>query len=107
MNELKNITKLVKLVLDQDEKARNSDSYLYFRILKILGERKGIDVNNTPVTLFLLNMTKWGFPPFESVRRTRQKIQAECPELAGNDKVMSMRAEREQEFREFARGGVL
>lgn len=106
MNELKHITKLVKLVLDQDEKARNSDSYLYFRILGILGERKGIDINQTPVTMFLLNMKKWGFPPFESVRRTRQKIQSECPELAGSERVMAMRSEREKEFREFARGSV-
>lgn len=106
MEELKNITQLVKLVLDQDEKARNSDSYLYFRILGILGERKGIDINHTPVTLFLLKMKEWGFPPFESVRRARQKIQAEFPELAGNAKVSAMRAEREKEFREFARGSV-
>lgn len=106
MNELKNITALVKMILDQDEKTRNSDSYLYFRILGILGERKGIDIYEMSIPHFLLNMKDFGFPGFETVRRTRQKIQADFPELAGTEKIMAMRAEREKEFREFARGSV-
>lgn len=41
---------------------------------------------------------------FESVRRTRQKVQAECPWLAACPKVGEYRAENEQAYREFARG---
>lgn len=107
MNELKHISKLVKLILDQDEKARNSDSYLYLRVIGILAAKKKINIHKISVAAFLMNMTVWGFPPFESVRRSRQKIQAECPELLGNKKVTAARAEKEIEYREFAKGGVI
>ena len=100
--ELKNTKALVKSILEQDQRARNSDSFLYFRVLGLLGEEKGIDMDLIPVTLFLLNMAEWGFPPFESVRRTRQKIQAEFPELSANKKIAEQRADNEAAFREFA-----
>lgn len=104
--ELKNTTALVKDILEQDQKARNSDSFLYFQVLKRLGEEKGLDLDYVSVTVFLLNMAEWGFPPFESVRRARQKLQAEFPELSANEKVAAHRAENEQAFRQFAREGV-
>lgn len=107
MNELKYISQLVKIILDQDEKARNSDSYLYLRVIGILASRKKINIHKISVAAFLTNMSAWGFPPFESVRRSRQKIQAECPELLGNKKVTEARAEKETVYRKFAKGGVI
>ena len=104
MNDLKNTTKLVKAILEQDERARNSDSFLYFRIIGVIGLDKGIDMNMVPVTAFLLNMSEWGFPAFETVRRTRQKVQQHHPELAACDKVKGMRMIQETEFRQYARG---
>lgn len=102
MKELKTVTKLVKLILEQDERARNSDNYLYFRVIGVLSMEKGVDANMIPVTAFLLNMKAWDFPGFETVRRTRQKIQREYPELAGKPEVKDGRAEREEVFREYA-----
>lgn len=104
--ELKTVTKLVKGILEEDKQARNSDSFLYFKILKKIGNEKGIDIDSIPVTRFLLNMKNYQFPAFETVRRTRQKIQAEFPELSGNRTVKAYREENEAVFREFARGGV-
>lgn len=104
--ELKNTTALVKDILEQDQKARNSDSFLYFQVLKRLGKEKDLDLDYVSVTVFLLNMSEWGFPPFESVRRARQKLQAEFPELSANKKVAAHRAENEEAFRQFAREGV-
>lgn len=104
--ELRNTTALVKAILEQDQKARNSDSFLYFRLLSKLGEEKGLNLDNIPVTVFLLSMAEWGFPPFESVRRARQKLQAEFPELSANETVAAHRAENEEAFRDFAREGV-
>lgn len=106
MKNLQNTKALVAKILEEDEKARNSDSYLYFRVIGILGQERDIDMNYVTVTAFLLNMAEWGFPPFESVRRTRQKVQAECPWLAASPKVGEFRAENEQIYREFARGGA-
>lgn len=104
--ELRNTTALVKDILEQDQKARNSDSFLYFQVLKRLGKEKDLDLDYVSVTVFLLNMAEWGFPPFESVRRARQKLQAEFPELSANKTVAAHRAENEEAFRQFAREGV-
>ncbi len=104
--ELKNTTALVKDILEQDQKARNSDSFLYFQVLKRLGKEKDLDLDYVSVTVFLLNMAEWGFPPFESVRRARQKLQAEYPNLCASEKVAELREENEKAFREFAREGV-
>ena len=56
-----------------------------------------------PVHEFLLSMGLNGIPPFESVRRTRQKIQAECPWLAACDTVKEYRAGKEADYRDFVR----
>ena len=104
--ELKNTTALVKAILEEDQRARNSDSFLYFQVLQRLGKERDFDLDVVAVTAFLLNRAEWGFPPFESVRRARQKIQAEFPELSANKKVAAHRAENEEAFRQFAREGV-
>lgn len=106
MSDLKKLTKLVKAILEQDERARNSDSYLYLRVIRIFADKKGVDINKMSIPLFLLNMNELGFPPFESVRRTRQKAQAECPELASSKVVAERRAEAEKDYRKFARAAV-
>lgn len=102
-SELKNTTALVKAILEENKQARNSDSFLYFQVLKKLGKERGFDLDYVSVTTFLLHMAEWGFPPFESVRRTRQKLQAEFPNLCASEKVAEQRAENEEVYREFAK----
>ena len=100
MKENLNSTKaLVKSILEQDEQARNSDSFLHFRVL----ERIDKAILTVPVHEFLLGMGLNGIPPFESVRRTRQKIQAEYPWLAACDTVKEFRAANEEVYRDFSR----
>ena len=106
MSELKTVTKLVKCILEEDTQCRNSDSFLYLRILETYGNKNGIDINEMSVPNFLLTMKKNGFPGFETVRRTRQKVQAECPELAACERVRGLRMVNETEFRQFARGDI-
>ena len=103
MLDLKNTTALVKSILEQDKQCRNSDSFLYLKVLTEVGNRKGIDLEKMSVPYFLLNLHGAGLPPFESVRRARQKIQAAHPELAACDRVECYRMENEAEFRAFAR----
>lgn len=62
MNELRNTTALVKEILTTDVRARNSDSFLYLRVIDAIGKTKGIDINRIPVAAFLLNIGLWGFP---------------------------------------------
>lgn len=104
MQDLKTTKALVTVILEQDERARNSDSHLYFRVINAIAAKHNIDLKNIPVIDFLLNLKKSPFPPFESVRRSRQKIQRTCPWLAASAEIEQIRAENEHEYREFARG---
>jgi hypothetical protein len=93
---------LVKFLLEDDERCRNSDSYLYLQVVKVVAIKKGIDLKSVTIPDFLLSMGDV-FPPFETVRRTRQKVQQHHPELCANERVEAFRAENEKMFREFAR----
>lgn len=102
VNNLNTITKLVKSILEENPQTRNSDSYLYFKVLKHRADQIGVDLRTLPVANFLLGMNVFGFPGFETVRRTRQKIQAAFPELAACEDVAEFRMENEKEFRGYA-----
>ena len=104
--ELKNTTALVKAILEEDERARNSDSFLYLQVLIRLGEGKGLDRVLHYVSIFLLHMKEYGYPPFETVRRSRQKLQRKFPELRANKEVTDQREDNEKVFREYAREEV-
>lgn len=104
--ELKNIKALVKTILEQDQRARNSDSFLYMKVIEHLDKNNGSNFSKMTVSCFLVNMSNLKAPSFETVRRTRQKLQAEFPELSANKKVTEFRADNEEVFREFAREGV-
>lgn len=101
--ELKNTSELVKAVLKLHPQARNSDNYLYYTICKIIGRRNGIDIDSMSMPRFFFNLKDYGFPPFETVRRTRQKLQASYPELAGDSNVEGQRILNEEAFKDYAR----
>lgn len=97
--KLKNIKALVEHILKNVPATRSSDMRLYYEVCSCanpgaLEECFG-DV--------IMNLDSLNLPPFESVRRSRQKVQAEHPELAADDVVQVFRAENEQEYRDFAR----
>ena len=50
--ELSTTTDLVKSILEKEPQARNSDNYLYLRVLQNIGTKNGLDVNNMPVLRF-------------------------------------------------------
>lgn len=104
MLDLKSTTALVKYILEQDKQCRNSDSLLYLKVLTEVGKQKEIDIEKMSIPYFLLNLHGAGFPGFETVRRTRQKLQQHHPELAASEAVEGFRAENEAVFRDYARG---
>lgn len=104
MYDLKNTTALVKSILEHDERCRNSDSFLYLKVLSIVAEQKGIRLDSVSIPHFLLQHHGTNFPIFESVRRARQKVQAANPELAACDRVEGLRTENEAMFLAYARG---
>lgn len=104
MTNLKSTASLVRTILEEDERARNSDSFLYLKVLDQIGEEKGICIDEITVPTFLLSMKELGFPAFETVRRTRQLAQEHFPELASNERVSAFRGAKELEYRAFVRG---
>ena len=106
MTDLKTTTALVKAILEVDKQSRNSDSFLYLKVLEVIGKKKGIDINTMSIPYFLINMSGTAFPPFESVRRARQKLQEHHPELAACEEVAEARAFNEVGYNEYARGTV-
>lgn len=103
-HELKTTADIVKDMLMRYPETRNSDNVLYLKVLELIGWKNGIDINSMSIPRFLMHMKDYGFPCFESVRRTRQKIQASCPELAGNDTVEAQRVLNEEVYRDYAKG---
>lgn len=104
MNDLINTTALVKDILEQDKQCRSSDSFLYLKVLSAVAKQKNITLDFMTVPDFLVHHHGKHFPPFESVRRARQKIQAAHPELAACESVAEFRSENEAKYKAFARG---
>ena len=102
MNELLTITGLVKTILETDPKARNSDNYLYSKVLEHEALSKGIDLYRITVPVFYAKAHEWNFTGFETVRRTRQKVQRAFPELAGDESVRRNRATRREVFKAYS-----
>ena len=98
IKEMTNVTAIVKDILVLDAKARDSDNYLYHKVI----ERLGVQAEQVSVATYLTNMSEWGCPPFESVRRARQKVQAKHPELSASKRVNKYRTENERDVKAYA-----
>lgn len=80
MNNLKTIESKVRMVLENHPETRDDDMKLYLLICqKCISQTHGRA--NLSFEEVMTNYAQLGCPRFESVRRTRQKIQAETPEL--------------------------
>ena len=106
MSDLKNLTNLVHLILDHYPQTRNCDGLLWLKVLESQASEKGMDLRMLSVPSFLPRIRELGFSPFESVRRTRQKLQATYPHLTASEEVQGFRSENEREFKAYAVGDV-
>lgn len=87
----------VYAILKDYPETRSDDREL---ILKVYNEFYNVP-SSAP---FLMVMRDYKLPPFETIRRTRQKLQAENPELRANDEVDAYRRIEEEEYKAYARG---
>jgi hypothetical protein len=106
MTDLKTIQGLVQALLEQDPKCRNCDGYLYLRVLFTYAKKNNINLDAMSISDFLMNHHGNDFPIFESVRRSRQKLQQHRPDLSASEAVEGFRAENEAQFRAYAMGDV-
>ena len=104
MGSIKGVAKEVKGVLERIPKARNSDDILYYYVCRRMLHEKGFNIDNLNFSSIFLRRKEYGIPPFETVRRSRQKIQSEIPELRANADVEAMREVLEEEYKAYARG---
>jgi len=104
--DLKTVSALVKNILEHDHKARNTDNHLYLMVLEHYSGLRGIDIHAMTVPVFLKELDRRSFPGFETVRRSRQKVQATYPDLAPSEAVGKRRAKNEVVYREFAESEV-
>lgn len=93
--EFKQILKLVKEILKTEPETRNSDSALYSKVVEKLN-KSALD---RPFGEVMANLKAMGLPGFETVRRTRQKLQEIDPDLKACDVVQDYRTELEETFR--------
>lgn len=104
MDNLKTIMAVVKDVLEREPFCRNSDSFLELEVLKIYAKDLGLDIGTMTVDVLYQNRVAWGFPKSESIRRTRQLVQAKYPELAASDPIDAYRLAEEERIKSFVRG---
>lgn len=100
MAKLNKISNIVLRVLDQHKDARKDDFILFSYVLDELGVPSNFDMRT-----MLRNSVIFGLPSFESVSRSRRKVQAAHPELK-DAKAVEIRAAEEKEYREFAHNGL-
>ena len=97
--KIKECKAIVKHILETKPYTRNSDNDLIVEVLNFI--RPGIVYE--PFNVVIKECRIDGrFPTLETIRRTRQKIQEHCPELAPMEEVEELRQFQEHKFFEFA-----
>ena len=99
MKNIRRTSDIVKDILENVPEARNSDDLLYINVCKKVSPM----VCNQPFQTVMLMRDELSSPPFESVRRSRQKLQASYPELRASDDVEAQRLVNEDIVRDYAR----
>ena len=99
MNNIGQTSAIVKQVLEEVPATRNSDDLLYIKVCS----RINPNALRSPFSEVLCKRKELNLPPFESVRRSRQKLQADFPELAAVDSVEYQRVVNESIVRNYAR----
>lgn len=97
MQQLKQLNKIVKEVLEENPETRRSDIKLIMEVFK----RRGVNTSESFATLAVNGQ----LAQMESITRARRKVQSDYPELK-DDHTAELRAEREEVFREYAKTPV-
>ena len=75
----RDLTEIVKEILTQVPDARDDDFHLIGYVYRYLNP----DVINLQFRTVMWNHKQFELPSFETIRRTRQKVQADNPDLRG------------------------
>lgn len=101
MSKLKKLEPVVRAVLEESEAARSDDFILVAEVYyKLVPE-----CIKFPFSVVMLGHKTLGLPYFESIRRTRQKLQATYEELRPSEKVQEARINKTAEYIDYAIDG--
>lgn len=97
MEQIRQVAGIVRGILEKHPDTRNSDNLLFIKVVESIDS----DLLYKPMMDVLVHAKEYGIPPFESVRRSRQKLQEKFPELRGSKEVEAGREENRQIVRDF------
>lgn len=105
LENLQTLAAIVEAVMEEDERTRSSDSFLYLKVLEVFAKRNECPYGPKTMTVewLLLHMQEYGLPPFESVRRNRQLVRARRPDLAPVEMIDAYRQANEAVMLEYVR----
>ena len=101
MMEMKNIRRtaeLVREILENFPETRSNDNRLFIRVIEHIDS----SLLHRPLEEVLKNSKEYGIPPFESVRRSRQKLQADNSYLRASKAVEAEREANRQIVEDYA-----
>lgn len=98
MKNIRQTQSVVRKILEQHPETRNSDNLLYIKVIESIDN----DLIYKPMKEVLLHAKAYGIPPFESVRRARQKLQADFPELRAKKEIEAERTTNEHIVKSYA-----
>ena len=101
MSRLKVLKHKVYKELVENPESRGDD---YILVMNIWSKVYGINANDS-VSQVMRNHAVLGLPGWDSIRRCRQYIQAECPELRADEETEAKRLEEQRSYIEFAMEG--
>ena len=97
--DISSTKKIVERVMDEKPETRDSDALLFIEVIRSIDP----EAIKLPFAKVICRCSDDGdFPPFETVRRTRQKIQEQNPNLRASNDVVLLRAVKEHKFFDFA-----
>ena len=104
MNNPNTIENQVLSILRENMEARNDDMKLYLLVCNRCYQRyEKQDVGTLPFAVIMNCYKELHLPHFESVRRSRAKLQAAYPELAPSPDVQRGRKRCEHMYRNYAK----
>lgn len=98
MDNLNNITKLVKHFLETDPATRNNDGLLYLKVCQLYNP----DIAEKNFGEVMINARFYNLPNIKSVERTRRKMQEKYEHLCASEQVKEYRAEMEMQHKAYA-----
>lgn len=101
MKKLRTVESIVRPILEQNEEARNDDMVLYLLVCNDC-IRHFHGAGTVTFEDIMRNYKAFQIPCFESVRRTRQKLQAALPGLGCTPETRRARKKSESSYKEYA-----